>query len=631
MTSIRFATLCVVMLLVCGCVTQLQAQESSPDVRTFTAKNGKTLTARVLGVSGGKVKISRMSDGKVFELPANGLSPADVEFLKVWLKRRELTQHPAGWQKLRVHLPEFVDEVEAPGIPAAFRRVGLHTWEAELPKDAWVLIRLWRRSGEWYAPEFLLPFDGKTDWHFTYQKGKLFRGGGGSARPVLVGIDIGDEGGKEQIKALKEEIPDSGVCIFSGFLDDADFALLGSKLVFSFVVRKTPRLSVAGSKIRAIRVIRDLVSYDGLSGLKELEYLDITQTGDFPLGGVSQLKSLTTLIADGNVTFASAIGDSSWPSLRHLSLRRVDIEDAEKFGDFLAGLPELESLVLPDESELNVKGLNQCPKLTSLSLGDECYDPQVNGLKDLKQLRTVLLSETYNSSEIIAQADAGLFEKVTTLKTHVDLPFEKLPLLTSLHLTGDQDSMDMSTIAKIEGLQDLHVKMMSDDDVLALQSRAADLKELVSLSVNFPRFSNLAPLAKLPALKYLTVKDQFGTSEEDIKLVDVSGFSSLQGLKLVQLQSLEKVKIAGGQSPFAAVNARKCGALTSVTADDTAQNLAEVCIANCEMLTSLKGILNPASLTTLHLADSPQIKKEADVKLPTKWQRLFLIKAGGFK
>ena len=631
MVSNWFTIISVIGLLIIGDLSSIRAQESSPDVRTFTAKSGKTLTARVLGVSGGKVKISRTSDGKVFELPANSLSAADVDFLKVWLKRQTLTQHPAGWKKLRVHLPEFVDEVEAPGIPAAFRRVGLHTWEAELPEKAWVLVRLWRRSGEWYAPEFLLPFDGKTDWHFSYQKGKLFRGDGDGARPVLVGIDIGDEGGKEQIKALKEEIPDSGVCIFSGFLDDADFALLGSKTVFSFVVRKTPRLSVAGSKIRAIRVIRDLVSYDGLSGLKELEYLDITQTGDFPLGGVSQLKSLTTLVADGNVTFGSAIGDSAWPSLRHLSLRRVDIEDAEKFGDFIAGLPELESLVLPDENELNVKGLSQCPKLTSLSLGDECYDPQVVGLKELKQLRTVLLSETYNSSEIITQAEAGLFEKVATLKTHVNMPFAKLPLLTSLHLTGDQDSMDMSTIAGIKGLEDLHVKMMSDDDVLALQGSAADLQGLVSLSVNFPRFSNLTPLAKLPALKYLTVKEQFGTSEEDLKAVDVSGFPALQGLKLVQLQSLETVKVAGGQSPFAAVNARKCAALTSIAAEDTAKNLAEVCIADCGMLNSLKGMLNPESLTTLHLADSPQIKKEADVKLPEKWQRLFLIKAGAFK
>ncbi|NOX98802.1 MAG: hypothetical protein GXP30_03570, partial [Verrucomicrobia bacterium] len=476
MTSIRIIILNSVALWLFAGTPLLQAQESSLDVRTFTAKNGKTLTARVLGVSGGKVKISRLSDGKIFELPANGLSAPDVEFLKAWMKRRELTQHPAGWQKLRVHLPEFVDEVEAPGIPAAFRRVGLHTWEAELPKDAWVLIRLWRRSGEWYAPEFLLPFDGKTDWHFTYQKGKLFRGSGGSARPILVGIDIGDEGGKEQIKALKEEIPDSGVCIFSGFLDDADFALLGSKLVFSFVVRKTPRLSVAGSKIRAIRVIRDLVSYDGLSGLKELEYLDITQTGDFPLGGVSQLKSLTTLIADGNVTFGSAIGDSAWPSLRHLSLQRVNVKDAEKFGDFIAGLPELESLVLPDENELNVKGLSQCPKLTSVSLGDECYDPQVAGLAELKNLRTVLLSETYNSSEIVAQAEAGLFEKVMTLKTHVNMPFDKLPLLTNLYLTGDQDSMDLSVIAGIKGLENLHVKMMGEDDVRALGGSAASLK-----------------------------------------------------------------------------------------------------------------------------------------------------------
>lgn len=630
MTSFRTPILTIAVLFMLGSNGLIQAEESSPDVRTFTAKNGKTLTARVLDVSAGKVKISRMSDGKVFELPASGLSAGDVDFLKAWLKRRELTQHPVGWKKLRVHLPEFVDEVEAPGIPAAFRRVGLHTWEAELPEDAWVLVRLWRRSGEWHAPEFLLPFDGQADWHFTYQQGKLSRGNG-SSRPVLVGIDIGDEGGKEQIKALKEEIPESGVCIFSGFLDDADFDLLGSKHIFSFVVRKTPSLSVAGTKIRAIRVIRDLVSFDGLSSLKELEYLDITMTGDFPLGGVSKLEKLTTLVADGNITFGSAIGDSAWPSLKRLSLERADIEGPEKFSEFLAGVPELESLSLPDENELNVKSLGQCPKLTALRLGDECYDPQVAGLKELKQLRTVFLSQTYNSSEIIAVAEMGLFGKVMTLKTHVEMPFSKMPLLTNLHLTGDQDNMDLSVIAGIPGLENLHIEMMSEDDVQALQGSAAEFKRLASLSVKFPRCPDFSPLANLPALKYLKINDQFGSSEQDVIILDVSRFIALQGLKLVQLQNLEAIKIPGGQSPFKAVNARKCGALTSITAVETAENLAEICVADCEMLTSLKGMVNQESLTTLHLADSPQIKKETGVKIPEKLQRRFLIKAGEFK
>ncbi len=609
-----------------------QAQGSSPDVRTFTAKNGKTLRARVLDVDGGKVRISRASDGKVFELPASSLIPQDIEFLKAWLKRREVTRHPAGWKKLRVHLPEFVDEVEAPGIPAAFRRVGLHTWEAELPEKAWVLIRLWRRSGEWYAPEFLLPFDGQSDWHFTYRESKLYRSSGaGTARPLLVGFDIADEGGKEQIKALKEEIPDSGVCIFAGFLDDADFALLGTKPVFSFVVRKTPRLSVGGSKIRAIRVIRDLVSFDGLGSLKDLEYLDITLTGEFPLGDVSQLKNLTTLVADGNVSLAAAMGDSAWPALRRLSLERADIEDAANFSDFLAALPELESLALPDENELNVRGLGQCPKLSVLRLGDECYDPQVAGLGGLKQLRTVFLSKTYNRSEIVAQAETGLFEKVLTLKTHVEMPFQKLPLLTSLYLTGDQDDMDLSVLAGIPELANLHVKMLAEEDVRALQENATDLKKLATLTLRFPRCQDITPLARLPSLKYLSVAEQFGTSEQDLATVDASGFPTLRGLHLAHLQNLETVKLAGGQSSPAAVAARSCGALESITTGQTPQNLSELSLANCQQLTSLDGLLNPASLNILHLADCPQLKKPPEQQLPEKWQRLFLDKAGEFK
>lgn len=633
-TTIRLSILGTVGSLLLGIPDTLaqQSTESAPDVRTFTAKNGKTLTARVLDVGGGSVKISRLSDGKTFELPANSLIPQDIEFLKAWLKRRELTGHPAGWKKLRVHLPEYIDEVEAPGIPAAFRRVGLHTWEAELPENAWILVRLWRRSGEWYAPEFLLPFDGQSDWHFTYRESKLYRSSGGeSARPLLVGFDIGDEGGKEQIKALKEEIPDSGVCIFAGFLDDADFALLGSKPVFSFVVRKIPRISVGGSKIRAIRVIRDLVSFDGLSSLKDLEYLDITMTGDFPLGGVSQLKNLSTLVADGDVSLGPAMGDSAWPALRRLSLERADIEDAAKFSDFLAALPELESLALPDENELNVKGLGQCPKLSVLKLGDECYDPQVAGLQGLKQLRTVFLSKTYNRSEIVAQAEAGLFEKVMTLKTHVEIPFQKTPLLTNLHLTGDQDDMNLSVLAGVPELENLHVEMLAEDDVRTLQEIAESLKNLTTLNLRFPRCADITPLAKLPSLKYLTVEEQFGTSEQDLTAVDTSGFPSLQGLNLIQLQNLETVKLAGGQGSPSAVAVRSCGALKTVTADEPPQNLAELCFANCELLATLNGLLNPASLSILHLADCPQLKKPSEPQLPTKWQRLFLNQAGEFK
>jgi len=213
----------------------------------------------------------------------------------------------------------------------------------------------------------------------------------------------------------------------------------------------------------------------------------------------------------------------------------------------------------------------------------------------------------------------------------VEMPFSKMPLLTSLHLTGDQDDMDLSVLGGIAGLDNLHVEMMSEDDVNSLQGSAAELKMLVALTIHFPRCSDITPLAKLPALKYLKVYDQFGSSEQDVKTVDVSGFPALQGLNLVQLQNLEAINIAGGQSAALAVNVRKCGALTAITASEATQNLAEVCIADCEMLTSLKGILNPASLTTLHLADSPLIKKDSGVQLPDKLQRLFLIKAGEFK
>ena len=57
------------------------AQHLSAEIRTLTDKQGRSLTADVLSVENGKVKIKR-DDGQIFSLPLDSLIPADQAKLK---------------------------------------------------------------------------------------------------------------------------------------------------------------------------------------------------------------------------------------------------------------------------------------------------------------------------------------------------------------------------------------------------------------------------------------------------------------------------------------------------------------------------------------------------------------------
>ncbi|MCB1089387.1 MAG: hypothetical protein KDM63_20280, partial [Verrucomicrobiae bacterium] len=129
---------------VCFELTPMPAAAQAPgDLHTFTSADGKTLEAEILDFRDAKVVIRRLTDGQTFELPANRLSPSDVDFMRGWLKAREDAAHPAGWKRLRIHLPSFADSASATAIPEAFQRKDLTTWEAELPEGAWVTVTLW--------------------------------------------------------------------------------------------------------------------------------------------------------------------------------------------------------------------------------------------------------------------------------------------------------------------------------------------------------------------------------------------------------------------------------------------------------------------------------------------------------
>ncbi|MCP5539522.1 MAG: hypothetical protein H7A52_05180 [Akkermansiaceae bacterium] len=576
-----------------------EAQEPG-DRHTFTGANGQTLEAEVLDFRDAKVVIRRLADGQVFELPANRLSPPDVDFMRAWLKEREAAAHPAGWKRLRIHLPGFADKLEAPGIPEAFRRIDLRTWEAELPEGAWVLARLWTASGEGEPVEFLLRHGGEREWFLRFEDARLYRSGSAQERGALAGIHIRAGDGDAELKSMKAEIPDGGVALFSGFLDAADLSNLGADRVLSFVSGKVEDFSLlGGKKVRAARVTTAPASFEGLSGADDLECLDVKTSGDFPLAIVSKLKSLKTLIVSGDATLSG--GSGGWPALRHLSLAPAEIEDPDALAEFLGRMPELESLELPDFTELNIAGLAQCPKLTALALGDDCHDPDAAGLGALENLTTVLLNARHGASEIAGLAAAGRFAKVRVFRTGVSCDFARLPRLRVLLLHGSRDEFEPGALAALAGPVELRLLSSTADDLAALAKVAPEMK-VRFLTARFPNAETLDSLAAFAGLEILTLEDQLLTFENKLTAVDPGKFPALRGFEMARMQNLAGVTLspASKLEAFAAV---ACDALETVAAPAA---VPETVLIRCGALRSTGGLVDASGRSLVF--ECPRLK-----------------------
>ena len=576
------------------------AQGDPGNLHTFTGANGNTVEAEVLDLLDGMVVIRRLSDGQRFELPANRLAQQDVDFMRAWLAAREASRHPLGWKTLRVHLPEAADAVEAPGIPAAFRRTGPYSFEAELPEGAWVLVKLWREGGGEHAPQFLLPYDGERDWFFSFQDSRLEVAPDPAGPMRKVGIAIQAEDDEAALRSMKGEFPAEGIALYAGFIDAADVsALRGTKLT-SLVVGKLPEYSIVkDADVRALRVTDTVVDSGGLASCDSLEYFEVPYSGDFPLETLGGLPHLRTLIADGELDLESA--DSAFASLRHLSLADAEIEGAGALTAFLGKAAGLQSLIFPDYQEIDVTGIAQCAELTALSLGNECLDHGAKGVSALNALTIALLNAHYTAAEIANLAGDGRFAKVRTLGVSHVFDFSQAPFLREVHLTGDQVGFPLSRLSQLPKLSGLVLYFASDADLEGLEEAGPNLLSLKSLTLQSPNVVDLSPLTGLPALERLSVRDQLVTFEQKLVEIDLSECARLRQLELTRLQNTTRV--ATGAAPLTALLLRSCAELTRIEAEP-GDSLTELVIDNCRNLNPPNSLTDRPGLQVKRV-DSP--------------------------
>ncbi len=574
----------------------VQGQQPSGSIHTFTGPNGSTVEAEVLDLVDGKVVIRRLSDGQRFEMPANRLAPQDVDFMRAWLAAREASKHPLDWKRVKIHLPESADEVEAPGIPAAFRRTDAHTWEAELPEGAWVLVKLWREGGGDFAPQFLLPYGGERDWFLTFADNRLGLAldPGGEVREVGVAVRAEDD--EAALRSMKSGFPGEGIALYAGFFDAADVTALRGAIITSLVVGKLPDYSVAKEgKVRALRITDTIADPVGLGDCDALEYFEVPDSGEFPMDTLGGLENLRTLIGDGEVNLeAIAAKDAPFPALRHLSLAACEIEGAAALPAFLEKLPKLQSLALPDFVEMDVTGIARCPELTVIELGNDCLDHGAQGISALGALTIALLNPHYTAAEVAALAEKGTFAKIRKLGISQAFDFGKAPSLVELHLEGDQAGFPLSGLTSLPELPALVLEFPTDADLSGLSQAGPDLLGLKSLVLRSPKVIDVAPLSNLPALEHLVVRDQLVTFEEKLTRIDLTGCANLKSLELTRLQNLAELDL--GSVTLSALILRSCTDLATVNST-AADSLEELVIDNARSLKGIEALTGEAGLT----------------------------------
>ncbi|MCB1232951.1 MAG: hypothetical protein KDN19_22090, partial [Verrucomicrobiae bacterium] len=470
-----------------------------------------------------------------------------------------------------------------------------HTWEAELPEGAWVLIELWREGGGEFSPQFLLPFGGERDWFLTFSENRLTRSGSPGAEGDWVGLSVRAEDDESALRNLKSEIPAGGIAVYAGFMDAADFSALRGANIVSLVVGKLPDFSVAKEgKVRGLRVLNDVAEYTGLDGCDALEYFEAPYSGEFPITTLSKLESLTTVVGKGDVNLSAlSNAEAPFPKLRHLSLGDVEFEEVGSLPDFLGKLPNLQSLSLPDFVEMDVTGIARCPQLTAVELGNDCLDNGAQGIAALGSLSIALLNPHYTATEISGLSEKGAFAKVRVLGVSQPVSADQVPQLRELRLTGDQASFPPSGLSSFPKLPALEIEFATEADLAALAQAGPSLAALKSLTLTAPKVTDLTPLAALPAMQSLVVSDQLVTFEEKLTRIDLGGCQALKGVELVRLQNLETVEL-GAATPHA-IAIRACTQLATVKIAGT-NSLEEVVIDKAGKLGSADALTGGASI-----------------------------------
>lgn len=596
----------------------------------FTNKDGKTIEAELISVSGTVAEIRRAGDDQRFQFEIANLSLEDQAWIAEWSRGRS-----GEWMTLRVSLPNPSDIVDVIGLNHSLtaERVGGSEFDLFLPVGAWVEIRLMPRGIDGVFQEHLVQYDGAGRWDVT-----------GEGRSLLLGRD----GGPAEIVGLKLPGPSPDgtakvaeeLAAFVASFDETRFAdSLSLHLPLGFdpgifpgfstpvaAVTSGAELDQAALKqlgiwsVRALSIplgegsiaaIEDIGSLEALrtynTGFRrmndvlvpkfEIPEFDLPRLRDLSLGLIPFSRKLNRSLARSKglrlIEQTAPPSGSTDPGLK--------INPGQEWSG-IGGFTGLESLHVSNEVRLNAAEVASLQRLKSLEIGAN-FLPNDQGFAKLAEHRG-LLQLAVNSPQFdeklldLWTANGGLKDLVL-LECFRSGGLAQMPKLERLSIhkfARDGMPVPPDAFAGLAALKFLSLTNPGRNELLALASVPFPEK-MEAIVLTGGSAENLAALGLFTALRRIGITDW----ETGPETLNFGSFPALEYLLLKSLPNLREIHDVSALPSLLSFRVHTCPALSGFGTPIENTTLRDLHFFECGNLTGLFGFSKTTGLTSLSI------------------------------
>ena len=585
--------------------------------------DGREFAAVVVKIFNSSVVVRRATDGKVFDLPFDQLSPESQQellVLKTGQEKKEAVEVSGDWRKLRVILEHPLDELGVAGLGSLGQEQrGAREIELRLPVGCWVKVNI---KSHQKSLEHLIQFDGiSAKWEFGNEGPRVtLRKDDG--RTEIVGITLEEGTGSEvwfqkgeipfaktisielqelgQIERIKESpVPINAICATNYPLTDPEIHAIGKSaptaLAIDLDYALMPSLShFEGSKLESC----------SLEFLNEPEVMEGSKLKDYPVA----LPTLPELNYFNNF-FSVIPGDyvdtlaAKAPSLRALTLSAS--HQKATFAEFhgMERFPNLEALSLAWATKITVRELLKASKLKVFSCDNgglpesgEGYSdfPLLTGLTELKN--TI---GAFPGNLMTEWADKGGMKTLLELETYRSVDFRKLRDLEVLKLLRNDkrnDEMDFTSLNGLNRLRALKINNATQEEIEAI-GQLSNAGQIESLFLYGGEFSDLSPLRSLVNLRVLEVSRSTG----ELNRFDLAIFPKLEHFAAGSLPMLEEIANLDSHPSLQYISLSACPALRSIGTSYAGSGVLGFRLYNVDQITDLS-VLNGSGIEQLYVA-----------------------------
>ena len=596
-------------------------QSSMAEVRTLTNTRGVGIEAEVLKVSGGKVTIKRVSDGRTFEIPVNSLIPADQAWLKSFAAKPVTAKPGAKWLPLTVEFPLPEKYGRAPRVVGVGHsltavRTGASSYDLLLPAGAWVRLETSAFDGSSARPDHLVKFNGERNWAARINNGLLLLSRDSGAEEVA-GISIPDDdvdfqAAIDQTRRYKPGISfsmDIGSGVDLAKLPDFGFPQTAAVVNLSSTSRTVLNLEhLIDKNIKALEISLYKQHLPELNKIKALEALNLrlnTLRDDTdpppPLASLPQVKDLTLYGFPNDFTMHNTL-------LAQKQLRCLEISPKERGAVLFQGINGLKTLESLDVSSIQFEGSEFCAltNLRALTLSSDLFNENDAGLSELSEIKGLQhLERPFLPGDHLEKwAKSGALSGLERLEggggfspryspglKYVDYgssssssttPYREYARLAEL-VFFDAYGLEVDewrTVATFKNrarmkamdlsFNDLHFSFSTSDDRISEASlkKLASFENLRYLKMRSGKFKTM-DFSLIPSLEHAAVDD-------DNALAEIRGLDEHKSLRSIIVDSCEFLKAISGSRDnhkLQFVELDDCPALTDVSGLNQAKNL----------------------------------------------------------